>query len=175
MTARTPDVLAEVAAERDRQDARWGEQNHQDLPVGPPWNTWSLLGAAIEALSRDQLHRGATWAPILMEEVGEAFQARSRDQLRAELVQVAAVAVSWVEAIDRRPTLADPVRFVQDSSGRWHVAATDDGTSVACGQSIPGSPLVRRESDGPPATWCWECQLRRAPRPEPADPDDVLP
>lgn len=51
-----------------------------------------------------------TWAHILVEEIAEAVEAATLAQLgrgplaalRKELVQVAAVAVSWIEAIDRR-------------------------------------------------------------------------
>ncbi|MGC4107907.1 MAG: hypothetical protein QM753_16410 [Thermomicrobiales bacterium] len=74
------DVLHEVAGERARQDARWGEQNQEDL----------------------------VWGAILGEEVGEVSRAILDDRagkggnLRDELLQVAAVAVAWVECIDRR-------------------------------------------------------------------------
>jgi hypothetical protein len=46
-----------------------------------------------------------TWADILVEEVAEAIEAavlHGDEGLRAELVQVAAVAACWVECIDRR-------------------------------------------------------------------------
>jgi hypothetical protein len=45
-----------------------------------------------------------TWRHILTEEVYEAFAESDPTKLRAELVQVAAVAVQWIQAIDRRPT-----------------------------------------------------------------------
>lgn len=44
------------------------------------------------------------WLPILMEEVGEAAAELNYDaagSLRAELVQVAAVACAWIDAIDK--------------------------------------------------------------------------
>lgn len=81
-------VLDIVAGERIRQDARWGEQNH------------SL----------------AHWLAILTEEVGEVAQAVCKAEIppvnpmsrmlhlahyRAELVQVAAVAVAAIESLDR--------------------------------------------------------------------------
>jgi NTP pyrophosphatase (non-canonical NTP hydrolase) len=69
-------VLDEVRAERERQDRKWGEQNH---PLD-------------------------TWMTVLMEEVGEAAQdvLKGRTpELRKELVQVAAVAVAAIEFIDR--------------------------------------------------------------------------
>jgi hypothetical protein len=45
-----------------------------------------------------------TWLDILTEEVAEAFAETDTKALRAELVQVAAVALAWVEAIDCRKT-----------------------------------------------------------------------
>jgi NTP pyrophosphatase (non-canonical NTP hydrolase) len=79
-------ILAEVQAERTRQDAKWGEQNGHDFE----------------------------WVSIITEEIGEAAQAANEanfqssktrgdySHLRVELVQVAAVAVAWIGAIDRR-------------------------------------------------------------------------
>lgn len=99
MSKTTPAVLCEVAAERERQDRKWGEQNHPDGT------------AAVFALDRDMwtelvednaAYGQSEWAPILMEEVAEALAEVDPAKLRRELVQVAAVAVSWIEAIDRR-------------------------------------------------------------------------
>ncbi|TIH26025.1 NUDIX hydrolase, partial [Subtercola vilae] len=42
------------------------------------------------------------WQDILLEEVFEAFAESDTSKLRTELIQVAAVAQQWVEAIDRR-------------------------------------------------------------------------
>ncbi len=82
-------ILGEILDERHNQDEKWGEQNHDD-PM---------------------------WACILMEEVGETTQAifdltqciysegtydTCSDKIREELIQVAAVAVAWLECIDRR-------------------------------------------------------------------------
>jgi len=47
---------------------------------------------------RDQV----TWRDILYEEVLEAYVETDWSALRAELVQVAAVAVAWIEHLDRR-------------------------------------------------------------------------
>ena len=78
-------ALDEVTWERWRQDEKWGEQNH-DLLV---------------------------WHAILSEEVGEfaealltaRLQTGTGDggigQVRAEIIQVAAVAVAIIEHIDR--------------------------------------------------------------------------
>jgi hypothetical protein len=71
-------AFAAVLAERTRQDAKWGQRTH----------AWGI------------------WLTILMEEIGEASEAmldtpKDRDRVRAELVQVAAVAIAWIEAMDR--------------------------------------------------------------------------
>lgn len=83
-------AMDDVIAERERQNQKWGEQNHSPMQ----------------------------WLPILMEEVGEASQRAvqayfggARDgqrvhderqaQYREEMVQVAAVAVAMIECFDR--------------------------------------------------------------------------
>jgi NTP pyrophosphatase (non-canonical NTP hydrolase) len=69
-------VLEEVAEERARQDGKWGQQNH--VP--------------------------AIWIVILGEEFGELCQASLESDhvaMRTEALQVAAVAVAFVERLDR--------------------------------------------------------------------------
>ena len=95
-----PDILPEIAAERARQDAKWGEQNHPD-------GTGNAGDAHVARLAKswcdNAAKRGAlTYRHILDEEVQEAFAESDPAKLRAELVQVAAVAVAWIECIDRR-------------------------------------------------------------------------
>lgn len=71
----------EIQDERERQDLKWGEQNHSP----------------------------ADYLTILMEEVGEAskaaleakFGGKDLKLYRDELVQVAAVAVAMIECYDR--------------------------------------------------------------------------
>ncbi len=75
-------VINEVLAERDSQDRKWGEQNHDDY----------------------------RWLTILTEEIGELAQAALHDEfggkhagtLESELIQAAAVCVAWLECIERR-------------------------------------------------------------------------
>lgn len=83
-------VLDEIQQERQRQDAKWGEQNHD--PV--------------------------TWLAILTEEVGEVAEqslkaaseatngldvlaSHHRSLYRQEMMQVAAVAIAALESFDR--------------------------------------------------------------------------
>lgn len=102
----TDRVLQEVLAERIRQDARWGEQNHPLHDVADPRGI-ALLGRAYDVLERACKGRfreaPPTGAVILLEEVFEALAARDPEDTREELVQVAAVAVMMIEALDRRP------------------------------------------------------------------------
>lgn len=68
-------VLAEIAQERAVQEAKWGEL--VDL-------------------------RRLTWRDILREEVYAALVESDPGRQRAELIQVAAVAIAWVGALDRQ-------------------------------------------------------------------------
>ena len=83
MTKQTSGVLDEVYAERERQEAKWGEQN-----LDP-----------------------ALWLMVLGEEVGEVNNAvletifgnvPNLDHYREELIQVAAVAIHAIESFDRQ-------------------------------------------------------------------------
>lgn len=75
MTSTQYVVFDAILAERKRQDDKWGA--HRRLPL-------------------------STWHLILSEEVGEVAEAvlDRNANLRAELVQVAAVAVAWLEALE---------------------------------------------------------------------------
>lgn len=102
----TLNVLTEVAEERHRQDERWGQQDHPvhgtlDQDDGIP-----VLGGLTYEEAEHQLKWAfsqgeRSGAVILLEEVMEALAARGVRAQRTELIQVAAVAVMMVEAIDR--------------------------------------------------------------------------
>jgi hypothetical protein len=95
----TDKILDEVYAERGAQDTKWGEQNHPD-GTGAHLRE---LAAVVKQRTQKAAERGKlTWRDILDEEVTEAWAESNPVKLRAELVQVAAVASAWIEAIDRR-------------------------------------------------------------------------
>ena len=95
-----PDILPEIAAERARQDAKWGEQNHPDGTGNEGFiNRANMAKMSCNIAAK---HGTITYRHILDEEVQEAFAESDPVKLRAELVQVAAVAVAWIECIDRR-------------------------------------------------------------------------
>lgn len=93
-------VLTEVADERGRQHAVYGEQ---ELPDGTGGRNAITMADVIRFDADEQARRGLlTWKLILDEEVHEAFAETDPKRLREELVQVAAVACQWIEALDRR-------------------------------------------------------------------------
>lgn len=124
MSDNTTAVLREVDDERTRQDEKWGEQNHPDgtgnhvallhglelsKRPGQVAVTMGTLAYTARQVTDSAARAGVlTWADILLEEVGEAFAEANPRALRAELIQVAAVAVQWVQAIDRRASTATP-------------------------------------------------------------------
>jgi NTP pyrophosphatase (non-canonical NTP hydrolase) len=78
-------AVMDVLFERDRQMAKWGIQTHSMYK----------------------------WLAILTEEVGEFAEptlGTSRDALRGEAIQVAAVALAIVEFIDRYAAAEPPVK-----------------------------------------------------------------
>lgn len=93
-------ALDDVAAERHRQHARWGEQNHPDGTGGT--TAVAIANEARDACDRRFAAGHGRWSDIFLEEVYEAVAEHDPQRLRIELVQAAAVAVSWIEAIDRR-------------------------------------------------------------------------
>ena len=102
-------LWTQVLDERARQDKKWGEQNHPN-GTGPrilitgeilaPAEGWATL--AREYTEEKRKDDRLTWLHILREEVYEAFAAPDTDALRAELIQVLATALAWIECIDRR-------------------------------------------------------------------------
>jgi hypothetical protein len=121
---RTQKVLGDIEDERVRQDAKWGEQNHED---GTSWE-WDELNKLVHELNDKKVALGElTWRDILHEEVVEAYGETDPGKLRAELVQVAAVAVCWAEAIDRRSAkLREEVEETLDAEGWYGTDASAD-------------------------------------------------
>jgi len=73
---KTEDIVALILSERNKQDIKWGEQNH---------NIYK-------------------WLAILGEEVGEVNKAaleNKYDEVFDELIQIAAVSVAMIESLER--------------------------------------------------------------------------
>lgn len=94
-------VLDQVAEERERQLDKWGEQHHPD---GTGWGSYMALAEDYKYINDETVAQGGDpdWSEILLEEVYEALSETDREKLREELIQVAAVAVAWVEDLDSR-------------------------------------------------------------------------
>lgn len=94
-------LVDDLWAERERQLTKWGAQHHPDGTFNTPEFRWQ---ADFDRAQSDEAneHGTITWRQILQEEVSEAFAEADPAKLRAELVQVAAVAAAWIEDIDSR-------------------------------------------------------------------------
>src|SRR5882672_9602900 len=97
----TGSVLAVVAQERYNQTCKFGVQ---DLPNGTSLENKARADRARVVADSNDYFGKLTWADILREEVAEAMAEEDPVLLRAELVQVAAVAVAWIEALYRAQT-----------------------------------------------------------------------
>lgn len=99
-------VLDDIYEERACQDVKWGEQNHEDgtsaFAVEELCNKASSAASAKLNYEEAVKYNNLTWSDILWEEMCEAMEETEDSKLRYELVQVAAVAAAWIEAIDRR-------------------------------------------------------------------------
>lgn len=108
IAGRAVDVFVEVALERNSQDHRWGEQNHPLVPREKNGNDGyhrmehSRRANMWKALNDQRVaYKRLAWDGILLEEVFEAFAEKDPDKARAEMIQVAAVAIAIIESIDR--------------------------------------------------------------------------
>jgi 8-oxo-dGTP pyrophosphatase MutT (NUDIX family) len=99
ISGRLARVLTDVAAERLAQDARFGIQ---EFPDGTGPERAPAAEAAKQACQEAKARGEITWRHILTEEFLEALAESEPGPLRAELVQTAAVAVKWIQALDRR-------------------------------------------------------------------------
>lgn len=100
----TETILKEVGKERERQDKKWGEQNHPLMHPETAFTKEEYKKTADLHKERcdDRAKAGiVSWYDILMEEVYEVFAEEDIEKQKEELVQVAAVAVLIVECLDR--------------------------------------------------------------------------
>lgn len=113
-------TLKKIEAERARQDEKWGQRDYPD-GTGPRVVHAGFLGFMEEQakVARMRCWSNArtqdNWRDILLEEVYEAMAEDDPHRLATELVEVAAVAVAWVEAIERRTPTSS-----LDISDRWY-------------------------------------------------------
>lgn len=109
--ARTRAVLDLVLAEREAQEVRYGAANvHVEDGTGPNVRWLAPLSFTVATRVQELLrfdyekheaeHGAPTWMHLVREELAEAFELEPSDpRLAEELVQVAALCVSWVERL----------------------------------------------------------------------------
>jgi hypothetical protein len=104
-------VIQDIIDERKRQDAKWGVQNHPMISEDSSSDDYKELANIYKGICHEKSKRQkATWDSILLEEVMEVFAEDTPERQRAELVQVAAVAVAMIQSIDR----GHPVEIVEE-------------------------------------------------------------
>lgn len=104
-------IFSDIAAERTRQDEKWGPPAALPNGTGPnelcavdlSGQPYKRVRDALQQMTDEAMVSGEnTFANTLLEEVYEALAEEAPDRLRTELVQVAAVAVKWISVLDRR-------------------------------------------------------------------------
>lgn len=92
-------VQFDVIPERWNQLKKWGVRG---LPDGT--DSFNIIDANEYRLQcqREFANGEGSWLDVLLEEVYEASAETAPEKLRTELVQVAAVAIAWIEDIDKR-------------------------------------------------------------------------
>lgn len=144
-------VLGDVAAERAAQDARWGMQAVPD-GTGTEGAVAEADGARRE--TEEAARRGElTWRHILREEVLEAFAESDPEALRTELIQVAAVAVKWAQALDRRPEDTGKPRSGPGETAPEAVGEADAKIAEALGEAdakTVGGPRLEAAGEARP-------------------------
>lgn len=106
----TAAVLQAVSNERVNQYVKYGTNSRLLDGTGPDvhWIPAYPHGAKdIEGVFREDYDGhggdgGASWMRLVREEIAEAFQESDPARLEEELIQVAALAVSWVEKLRER-------------------------------------------------------------------------
>lgn len=108
------EIFEEVVVERQRQDIKWGIQNHPSIDQ-------TLLnregGCSEERMCEEYeipsqtrakflcdnatKNGELTWTHIALEELSEVVCAKDDNERRTELIQLKSVILAWIQCIDR--------------------------------------------------------------------------
>ena len=103
-------VADKVWRERLRQISKWGLQTR---PSGTSAREWKPFEDFAKALYDRKIEQGRlTWVDILKEEVFEAFAEEDPEKLAIELVQVMAVAASWLQDMHLKREVGQSVNYI---------------------------------------------------------------
>ena len=94
-------IIAEIKQERLNQDAKFPGQQ---WPLGGGGHYSDICTEARRSCERHAKYGNLTWLDIISEEVFEAFAEVDVARAREEYIQVAALALAIIEAIDEGKT-----------------------------------------------------------------------
>lgn len=153
---RVNNILGEVFGETEEQYDKWGQQDHPVVSQEDPTGIY-LLGRtyrSFEMLAKQRFAAGErSWALIELEEIFEAVSERDMDKARAEWVQVAAVAVSAIAAMDRGAGLPPEGPPMEGPQGRRTTTLAlpgDDPAPPGAARPVVSDTAICRLSDLPP-------------------------
>jgi hypothetical protein len=151
------DVMRLIREERERQDAKWGEQNHRD---GTGYAYERDRTNYRKACQQADAEGVVSWIDILLEEAYEAAAETDPERLQKELIEVAAVAVQWFEAITRRSAVQETPfdRLPEDTKAELVAMAAEMREAermgppyIECDCGYPKKPCLRLVlRNGPP-------------------------
>jgi hypothetical protein len=96
-------VLKEIMQEMERQDEKWGEQNHPMTKSEDIHAIYKTLAKEMKVKNFVANEQGnIAWHTILLEEVYEAFAETKPKKQWKEMIQVAAVAIQIAECLERK-------------------------------------------------------------------------
>jgi len=95
-------IFDEIKLERQRQDEKFGTQNH---PMTPELFSLEGCKSRLEAMRHQNKintqNKKDNWYHILAEEIFEVFSETDPNKQREEMIQVAAIAVAIIECLDK--------------------------------------------------------------------------
>jgi hypothetical protein len=92
--------IREIMKEHERQNEKWGEQNHPMLDV--PFTHDGMRSQAGAYKKINDSGSNPSWFAILMEEIYETFAETGPEKQYKEIIQVAAVSAQIAKSLKRK-------------------------------------------------------------------------
>lgn len=96
-------IINKIVEERNRQESLWKEQNHRSVDGYIPaihYNIPTMEEAKLLCECRNK-EGTITWTDICLEEFCEIVEAPNDENRKEELIQLAALCISWYQSIER--------------------------------------------------------------------------
>ncbi len=103
-TNKTIEILTELLVERERQHEKFGKRNLPEtgIELSDDVNASCFAYDLLASCSEESTAGQPTYRMLLDDDIWEAFEEAEPSRLRGELVQIGAVVVEWIEALDRK-------------------------------------------------------------------------